>query len=259
MIRRWLNYVRGGACIITIALVAIIADPIQRTLFVLSLRLSGRHRPRLQAFWFRLWTITVLQTILRIMGGVRIETTSSVPSDSGNLFIMNHQSLLDISYLTACLDENYPLFVTRRQHATGIPFVSLLLRLYKFPLVDPARISVSQLDELAKTAASASHPLAIFPEGTRTKNGEIGKFRTAGANAILLSRPWSIYLIVVDGLWTCATLTDFAKKISQIKPKSVVFGPFPFNPEMDDPELFMAGMREKMVAGLSQLRQDSDA
>ena len=127
------------------------------------------------------------------------------------------------------------------------------------PLVDPVRFSVSQLNALTEAVADARYPVAIFPEGSRTRDGDIRKFRTAGVNAILSSRPWSVHLVIVDGLWKCATLPDFIKKISQIRPKSVVIGPFSFDPETDDPEPFMVGMREKMLAGLAQLRKDSDA
>ncbi len=257
MIKRSLNYLRGGACLFAIGLLLIIGDPIQRALFAL-LPLSGRHSLHLQASWFRLWANIMLQTI-RIICGVRFRPLPSVPGESGTLILMNHQSILDIPYLAACLSENYPLFVTRRRYAKGIPLVSNMLRLYKFPLVDPARFSVSQLNALAETAANARYPVAIFPEGSRTRNGDIRRFRTAGVNAILSSRPWSVHLVIVDGLWECATLPDFVNKISQIRPKSVVIGPFSFNPETDDPEPFMAIMRENMLSGLAQLRKNSDA
>ena len=256
MIRRSLNYLRGGTCLFAIGLVLIIGDPIQRVLFAL-LPLFGRHSLRIQASWFRLWANIMLQSV-RIFCGVRFRPLPSVPGDSGVLVLMNHQSILDIPYLAACLDENYPVFVTRRRYAKGIPLVSNMLRLYKFPLVDPVRFSVSQLNALTETAANVRYPMAIFPEGSRTRDGEIRKFRTAGVNAILSSRPWSVHLVIVDGLWECATLPDFVKKISQVRPKSVVIGPFSFDPKTDDPEPFMADMREKMMTGLAQLRKDSD-
>lgn len=255
MIKTSLDYLRGGTCLFAIGLLLIIGDPIQRLLFAL-LPLSGRHSLHLQASWFRLWANIMLQTI-RIICGVRFRPLPSVPGDSGTLLLVNHQSILDIPYVAACLSENYPLFVTRRRYAKGIPLVSNMLRLYKFPLVDPARFSVSQLNALAETAATTRYPVAIFPEGSRTRDGEIRRFRTAGVNAILSSRPWSVHLVIVDGLWKCATLPDFVRKISQIRPKSVIIGPFPFDPETEDPESFMAGMREKMLSGLAQLREDS--
>ena len=255
MIKHSLNYIRGSACLFAIALVLIIGDPIQRLLFVL-LPLSGRFSSRIQVSWFRFWANTMLR-IPAFFCGVRFRPLPSVPGNSGVLVLMNHQSLLDIPYLGAALNENLPLFVTRRRYAKGIPLISNMLRLYKFPLVDPARFSVSQLKALTETAANAPYPIAIFPEGSRTKNGEIRKFRTAGVNAILSSRPWSVHLLIVDGLWKCATLPDFVRKISQVRPKSVVFGPFSFDPKTDDPEQFMTDMREKMVNGLAGLRQDS--
>jgi len=254
MLKRWLNHIRGGICLFVVALLLIIGDPVQRLIFTLF-HLSGRPTERLKAFWFRLWA-NIMLLAPRILCGARFKPLPAVPGDSGILILMNHQSLLDIPYLGAMLNKNYPLFVTRRRYATGVPLVSHMLRTYKFPLVDSARFSASQSRALAHVAASATVPLAVFPEGTRTRNGEIRSFKTAGINAILCSRPWSVYVVVADGLWMCATLTDFVEKISQITPKSAVFGPFSFDPRADDPESFMVEMREKMVCGLYRLRQE---
>ena len=153
MIKSSINYLRGGTCLFAIGLLLIIGDPIQRV-FLALLPWFGRRSLRWQASWFRLWANIMLQTI-RISCGVRFRPLPSVPGDPGTLILMNHQSILDIPYLGACLSKNYPLFVTRRRYAKGIPLVSKMLRSYNFPLVDPARFSASQLNALAETAAVA--------------------------------------------------------------------------------------------------------
>jgi 1-acyl-sn-glycerol-3-phosphate acyltransferase len=256
MIRRYFNYLRAAASLLFIGVITITGDLVQRTVFALLLRISGRYRTRLLVIWFRFWAKFFLVGI-SLFCGVNFKPLPRLPGDPGILVLMNHQSLLDMPYLVSGFTENYPLFVTRRSHARGIPLISRLLRMYKVPFVDPVRFSRSQLDGLRDTAANTQLPMAIFPEGTRSKDGEIRKFRTAGTNAILSSRPWSVYLVVVDGLWQCATLPDFLAKISQIKPKSAVFGPFPYDPETGDPEQFVAEMHALAVKELANLRREN--
>ena len=55
------------------------------------------------------------------------------------------------------------------------------------------------LRELKEAARTSQVPMVIFPEGTRTKDGEIGEFMTTGLRLILRSRSWKVFVFVVDG------------------------------------------------------------
>ena len=59
---------------------------------------------------------------------------------------------------------------------------------------------------MARTSAA---PLVLFPEGTRSTDGEIGRFRTAGLERILGARDWVVYVLVSDGYWRHGKLVDF--------------------------------------------------
>ena len=102
-------------------------------------------------------------------------------------------------------------------------------------------------------ARRQDHGIAIFPEGHRTRDGEIGPFHSAGVQLMLRERPVPVYLVVSDGFWTCRRLVDFVFNIHKIDGRTEVLGPFP-PPERDRIPAFIDEMREKMVSHLHDMR-----
>ena len=49
--------------------------------------------------------------------------------------------------------------------------------------------SVKELIRLGRLAAKNNYGVFIFPEGTRTRNGQLGKFRSAGIKTLLKMAP----------------------------------------------------------------------
>jgi 1-acyl-sn-glycerol-3-phosphate acyltransferase len=96
--------------------------------------------------------------------------------------------------------------------------------------------------------------LVLFPEGTRTKNGKIGRFQTAGLERILRARDWKVYVFVSDGYWLHAKLAQFLGGMQKIKGHLSVLGPFEWNDPEADPEDFIARMRGLMVDELARVR-----
>ena len=93
---------------------------------------------------------------------------------------MNHQSVLDIPMAIACGEGVFSKIVTRQRYAQWIPVISHTIRALEYPVVNAGakagtgRRLLEQLDEVARTSAA---PLVLFPEGTRSTDGEIGRFR----------------------------------------------------------------------------------
>jgi 1-acyl-sn-glycerol-3-phosphate acyltransferase len=195
--------------------------------------------------------------IVRRVGGARIDLPARIPARSGVLVLVNHQSLMDIPMVFKCLEGDYPRLVTRRRYARGVPLVSHMLRLYEHPLVDPGRTSRGDLEALAKTAAESPSAVVVFPEGHRTRDGEIRPFKKAGVGAILASRPWSVYLIVLDGLWRCARLADFVRTIGSVRARVEWLGPIEFRGSGENADAFLDEMRSRMCAKLSEIRESS--
>jgi 1-acyl-sn-glycerol-3-phosphate acyltransferase len=229
------------------------SDLIERTVIAALIRLRPNSRNRILTAWARLFAARLLGLIQRV-GRARIGPIPTIPGGPGVLILMNHQSLFDIPVAFRCLVGTYPRIVTRRRYAKGIPLLSHMLRLYGHPLVDPNDRSRTQLHELAKVARETTHPLVIFPEGTRTRNGNIQPFRRPGMRVILRARPWKVYVIVVDGFWRCARFKEFARNVGGVDAQVVCMGPIDWDDPRGDTDAFAESIRDMMVARLEELR-----
>lgn len=229
-------------------------DLVERTVIAAMLRLCPGSRERILTVWARAVAAWILD-LVRISGRGRIGPIPSIPGEPGVLILMNHQSLFDIPLVIRAVTGTYPRIVTRRRYASGIPLISHMLRLYRHPLVDPDDRSREQLHGLIKVARETKHPLVIFPEGTRTRNGNIQPFRKPGLRVILRARPWKVYLMVVDGFWRCARLKDFARNVGGVDAWADCIGPIPWDDPKADTDAFVEMVREIMVKRLEELRR----
>ena len=251
--------VRGFLTLVLIGSLYLIGDLIQRTLVVALVKLMPPNREAILDRWpAGIRRITI--GILRHVGGAKINNVPPIPAEPGMLFVVNHQSLLDLAVVFEFIEGTYPKVISRRRYGRGIPLVSHMLRFWEHPLVDPGSHSEPQLVMLREVAAKGTHPLIVFPEGSRTRDGSIRPFRTAGLRAILPVRPWTVYLVVLDGFWQCAKFQDLVKKISSVRAEVRVAGRFSFS-STDEAEVdaFIASLHSRMCDTLEEMRQASQS
>jgi 1-acyl-sn-glycerol-3-phosphate acyltransferase len=164
---------------------------------------------------------------------------------------------MDIPIVVASIHGSYPRIVTRKRYHRWIPLISHMVRLYQYPVVDP-RANPSgtrnMLGSLAEAARDSDVPLAIFPEGTRTRNGEVGRFKTYGLKQILSQRPWTVYVLVGDGYWQRAKFKHFLRGMANIRGQIRMLEPFEWTDPQADPDPFVKEIRERMVSCLSEMR-----
>ena len=187
---------------------------------------------------------------------------AKVPSGPGVLIVMNHQSLIDIPLVVRCIENGYPRIVTRQRYARWIPLVSHVLKLYQFPLVDStakAGQTRRMLRSLQESARTSEVPFMIFPEGHRTRDGEIGPFMTTGLRLILRARPWRVYVLVVDGYSGFPKLLDFFGGMAGLRGRIDLVGELDWSDPKADAVAFADEIRQLMVDGLAEMRGGSDA
>ncbi|MFQ5537331.1 MAG: lysophospholipid acyltransferase family protein [Gemmatimonadota bacterium] len=248
--------IRGHVALVIIFLGLLVADVVQRLIIVPMLWLRPHRRIAIMTRWQRLLAWWVLASASRI-GGAHIPPLPCIPGAPGTLILMNHQSVLDIPLMVASVRDAYPRIVTRKRYLRWIPLISHMVRLYQYPVVNlraNARESRAMLKNIREAARTSPVPLGIFPEGTRTRDGEIGPFKTTGLRIILRQRPWQVYLLVADGFWQRAKLKHFLAGMADIRGSIRLEGPFPWDPGEGDPEEFIAEMRERMIRSLHRLR-----
>jgi 1-acyl-sn-glycerol-3-phosphate acyltransferase len=193
------------------------------------------------------------------LGGARFDLGNRLPTDRPTLIIGNHQSLLDIVLTTLIADPIVPAFVPRIRYARFVPLVSRCIAMLGCPIVDPKRDPRGAVEVIRQAAAREPYALVIYPEGHRTRDGEIREFRTTGLQAILETRSLPVYLLVSDGLWKARRLVDFVFNVHHLRSRSVVLGPFEPPPDPAGIPAAVAGWRALMVERLHQLRNETRA
>ena len=113
--------------------------------------------------------------IMKLIGG-KIEF-HGVRDNSANMFVMNHQGIIDIIAIEAA--ENTDIQWVAKKQLFDAPWFGYLLKLPKMIQIDREDKSglVKLLRDVKATKESSSRVVAIFPEGTRTDKQELLKFK----------------------------------------------------------------------------------
>ena len=253
--------IRGTLTIGIMGIILLSAEVVQRFVIAPLVVLFPSRRERILAWWIQRIADSVLGTV-GIVGGARYGPRRSIPGEPGVLLIGNHQSLLDVPFAVASMRPLHPRVVTRARYARGKPLISHMVRLYQYPTVDPRATVRTDLKALTKEAAESPVPLMIFPEGTRTKDGSVGRIRRNGLRAILRGRDWQVWVLSLDGYWQVAKLKDFMGDVSRIRGSSRLDGPFTIDGrEVTEEELeaFIDRLEEAMQDGVRLLRSGDAA
>lgn len=157
--------------------------------------------------------VRVMFSLLRQLGGFRFEYESIPLQDLPPRFLViaNHQSLLDIIVVMDYFGSSRRVrFVAKQELGHFMPLVSSVLRIQKHALISRkgnVHQAMDTLADFARFCARQGVNPVIFPEGTRSKNGEVGPFHSAGVRRILEeggSLP--IVALAMDGGWKVRNL-----------------------------------------------------
>ena len=118
----------------------------------------------------------VIRTIARwcfvVWFGVRPEGLENIPSSGAALLCANHRSWADPLLISAVIPR--PLFYMAKEEMFSVPALAFILRMVG---AFPVRRHSADRRALRKALAllTCGRVVALFPEGTRSRTGEIGK------------------------------------------------------------------------------------
>ncbi len=128
----------------------------------------------------------LVKSMLIIGVPVKLINKHKLPENTSLIFVSNHQSTFDIPPIGWFFRKHKPKFVAKIELGKGIPSVSFNLRNGGAALInrkDPKQ-AISALVEFSKRINKNKWGAIIFPEGTRSRNGEPKRFSSNGLKVI---------------------------------------------------------------------------
>ena len=138
--------------------------------------------------------------MVRVAGStVQVNGLENVPKDQPVLVVSNHQSDMDIPVLLGYL--NKPIGFVSKVEIKKFPIVRTWMELMNCVFMDrrDRRQSLQAIKDGIERLKSG-HSIVIFPEGTRSKGGEIGDFK-AGSFHLAVKSGVAILPVTLDGTY----------------------------------------------------------
>jgi 1-acyl-sn-glycerol-3-phosphate acyltransferase len=143
---------------------------------------------------------------IRLTTGARYRVIGqpTLPAGRPVVIVSNHQSMYDIPMMMWECRSRDVGFIAKRELGRWIPSISLALRRLGSVLIDrrDATQSVQAIEQFGRMKSAACQVAAIFPEGTRAKDGVMKKFKQTGLKALLRSMPDAVIQpVAIRGNW----------------------------------------------------------
>lgn len=127
-----------------------------------------------------------------------------IPTDRPTIIVSNHQSMNDIPPIIWFLRKQHPKFISKKELGKGIPSVSFNLRHGGSVLIDRKQAvkSIKDIEEFAQRVQKNNWAAVIFPEGTRSRDGNPKPFKTKGLLTLMHHIPNALVIpISINNSW----------------------------------------------------------
>ena len=130
---------------------------------------NGKAPRAVQVFWSRsvLWLLLI---------PIKVTGRENVNPKQSYVFVANHQSFLDVFAVYGWLPNNFKWLM--KKEIRKVPFVGTACAVAGHIFVDRSnpRAALQSMEHIKKELVDGISTV-IFPEGTRTKTGEMGRFK----------------------------------------------------------------------------------
>lgn len=143
----------------------------------------------------------------------------NLPTDRPIIIVSNHQSIYDVPAILWTFRKYHPKFVSKKELEYGTPAISYNLRHGGSVLIDrkDRKQALTAMTQFSKYIEENKYAGCIFPEGTRSKDGNMLDFKPAGMLMMFKSmakNPPIVVPVVIDNFW----------KMQRYKFKPIPFG-----------------------------------
>jgi 1-acyl-sn-glycerol-3-phosphate acyltransferase len=215
------------------------------TLMTIPFAVAAKEHHKVFHFSARKWAY-----LLMMASGVKVSVSgiSNVPKGGGLIFASNHQGAFDILILLAYLPR-YFRFVAKSD-LFSIPFFGWYMSLAGYvPIERDVSASAHRTIGSVADVLRKDDCVLIFPEGTRSRTGELGPFKRGSLMAAFQSGA-SVVPVAISGSYNMMPKKTFV--INRV-PVSIKFGePISFKkyqgtrPEKNDYEIELNKLRQEI-------------
>jgi 1-acyl-sn-glycerol-3-phosphate acyltransferase len=169
------------------------------------------------------------------------------------LIVANHQGFSDVIVIATALRELEPRYVAKRELARGWPSISFLITGSGSAVIDRKQpeAAIAEIERLGRDARREGWNVAIFPEGTRAKDGVARTWKVRGTKALLdATGPVKVLPVSLVGGSELFTHSGLPFK-ADVRMRCTV------HPAVDPPgadedfAAWLEGVRQTVTAGLS--------
>jgi 1-acyl-sn-glycerol-3-phosphate acyltransferase len=220
---------------------------------------------------FLLWVISIVFDKRRLMNNrwmviqgivltkmspfwkVVVDGREKIDQNQAYVIVPNHQSMLDIVFFNML---HHRLRWVSKIEVFKLPIVGWEMRMVKYiELVRGNKASVVKMMEKCVESLQDGISVVIFPEGTRSLTGEIGKFK-AGAFQIAVKTDKPLLPVLIDGTGDILPKKGFIFGSRSVVRIRVLDPIFPGNFKTGDPDELAAMVQAQMVSAMAQLRSE---
>lgn len=161
-------------------LILLIFQPIQ----VFTRNVFGAIAHDITVGWLNFW----LMSALKVLGTrIKFKNFTNLSLDEPVLIISNHQSMWDIPPVIWKLRKKRTKYIAKASLAKFIPSISYNLKYGGSISIDrkDKEGSIEKIKAFAEFIAKNKFAIVIYPEGTRSRDGEVKPFKVGGIDAIL--------------------------------------------------------------------------
>ena len=175
--------------------------------------------------------------------------------DQGQAYVIvpNHQSLLDIVFFNML---RHRLRWVSKIEIFKVPVVGWEMRMVKYiEIIRGNKHSVVRMMEKCTESLQEGISVVIFPEGTRSLTGAIGKYKS-GAFQLAMKTGKPLLPVLIDGTGDILPKKGFIFGSRRVVRIRVLDPIFPVNFKTDDPEELAARVHAQVVSAMEQLRSE---
>ena len=194
-IAKLLGYLLTPLYLVVFGLLLVLFHPIQMMCW--NIWGYGAHKKSVDIMNF-----LIIKSLFILGTSISFRSFEKLPKDRPIILISNHQSLFDIPAITWGFRDHHPKFISKIELGKGIPSVSYNLRYGGSALIDRKKPlqSVKEIGKLGRYIEKNKYTASIFPEGTRTKDGKMKSFQSAGVDALLKGAPSAVVVpLAIEG------------------------------------------------------------